>query len=346
MVCSFPSRVPHRLKSCRLNFSNSLGFARPGTRLSASYRNLRQWCSQGRRHSTGRSSSRRRRVRRTDSARSIGPYFSEQQSPRRLSEHFAGILYTIPAQIATRHFSESETDRGAEHELHHSKRQNGSLRQKRLRGFQSRSEQCIDRNAQNARQQRVQKLRKKRPETLQSCGGQHGLRLRVNAEAAEGKKKRRLWQTLPPAAWRLPRAPKLRRRAQEAPIQSQAPSRGEPAGAPFAPSPSQRRRRPRTCKPPELFAPIFLTLAVSADEKETDGTFSVSWAVLSCIWPLFRTKMPSKREDATCTRYRRSPARLLPKTDGPTTPKINAGPQLLQKRRSRFAVCLSMLPPP
>ena len=96
--------------------------------------------------------------------------FSEQQSPRRLSEHFAGILYTIPPQIATRHFSESETDRGAEHELHHSKRQNGSLRQKRLRGFQSRSEQRIDRNAQNARQQRVQKLRKKDREALQSCG--------------------------------------------------------------------------------------------------------------------------------------------------------------------------------
>ncbi len=27
---------PYRLKSCRSNFSNSLGFARPGTRLSAS----------------------------------------------------------------------------------------------------------------------------------------------------------------------------------------------------------------------------------------------------------------------------------------------------------------------
>ena len=91
--------------------------------------------------------------------------------------------------------------------------------------------------------------------------------------------------------------------------------------------------------------PDFLTLAVSADEKETDGTFSASWAVLSCIWPLFRTKMPSKREDATCTRYRRSPARLLPKTDGPTTPKRNAGPQMLQKRRSRFAVFRAMLPP-
>lgn len=58
--------------------------------------------------------------------------FSEQQSPRRLSECFAGILYTIPAQIATRHFSESETDRGAEHELHRGKQEGGRLRQKYL----------------------------------------------------------------------------------------------------------------------------------------------------------------------------------------------------------------------
>ena len=35
----------------------------------------------------------------------------------------------------------------------------------------------------------MQKLRKKDREILQSCGGQHGLRLRVNAEAAESQKK-------------------------------------------------------------------------------------------------------------------------------------------------------------
>ena len=32
--------------------------------------------------------------------------------------------------------------------------------------------------------------------------------------------------------------------------------------------------------------------------------------------------------------YKSSPASLLPNTAGPTTPKMNAGPQLLQNRRS------------
>ena len=65
--------------------------------------------------------------------------FSEQQSPRRLSERFAGILYTIAAQIATRHFSEAQTKRKAERELCYGKRQGSRLRRGHRRGLQLRS---------------------------------------------------------------------------------------------------------------------------------------------------------------------------------------------------------------
>ena len=158
MVCSFPSRVPLQAEILPVEFFKFLWLRPPGYAFERVIAKSAAMVLAG---DDAIVLADHRLVVDTSgelTVRAVSVHiFSEQQSPRRLSEHFAGILYTIPAQIATRHFSESETDRGAEHELHHSKRQNGSLRQKRLRGFQSRSEQRIDRNAQNARQQRVQK---------------------------------------------------------------------------------------------------------------------------------------------------------------------------------------------
>ena len=57
-----------------------------------------------------------------------------------------------------------------------------------------------------------------------------------------------------------------------------------------------------------------------------------------------RGRVPSSSADVQWTMYKSSPASLLPNTAGPTTPKMNAGPQLLQNRRSLPALFLSMLP--
>ena len=44
------------------------------------------------------------------------------------------------------------------------------------------------------------------------------------------------------------------------------------------------------------------------------------------------------------TRYRSSPRAPLPKTPAPTTPKMKAGPELLQKASSRSASVLEHWP--